>query len=48
MIRDVLERIGKNYLAAKTDSFKGHPLARFIRKDGPNQIARVIGDPQLI
>src|SRR6266478_6919388 len=48
MLRDVLEHIGKDYLAAKDESFKSHPLARFIRKDGPEEMGRVIADPQLI
>jgi hypothetical protein len=48
MLRDVLEHIGKNYLPAKDEPFKGHPLGRFIRKDGPDEVARVIADPQLI
>jgi 5-methylcytosine-specific restriction enzyme A len=47
MLRDVLDRIGKNYLAAKDEPFKGHPLGRFIRKDGPDEVARVIADPKL-
>src|SRR5262245_59349163 len=48
MLRDVLEHIGKNYLAAKEEPFKGHPLRGFIRKDGVDEVARVIADPQLI
>src|SRR5262249_9387916 len=48
MLRDVLEHIGKNYLAAKEEPFKGHPLGGFIRKDGVDEVARVIADPQLI
>jgi MrcB-like, N-terminal domain len=47
MIRDVLDRIGKNYRAAKDEPFKGHPLGRFIRQDGPDEVARVIADPKL-
>ena len=48
MLRDVRERIGKSYLVAKDEPFKGHLLGRFIRKDGPDEVARVIADPQLI
>jgi len=48
MLRDVLERIGKDYLAAKDESFKSHPLARFIRKDGPEEVGRVIAEQNLI
>ena len=29
-------------------SFEKHPLARFIRKDGPSQIAQAIVDPRLV
>ena len=48
MLRDVLERIGTGYLAAKDQSFKSHPLARFIRKGGPDEIGRVVADARLV
>ena len=48
MLRDVLERIGKGYLIAKDEVFKGHSLARFIRKGGPDEVGQVIADPKLI
>lgn len=48
MLRNVLERVGKSYIDAKAESFQGHPLARFIRKGGPEEIARTLGDSQLI
>jgi hypothetical protein len=48
MLRDVLEHIGKGYLAAKDESFKRHPLAQFIRTDGPKEVGRVVGDSKLI
>jgi len=47
LLRNVLERIGSGYLAAKAESFKGHPLAGFIRNDGSNEIGRVVADPNL-
>jgi len=48
VLRNVLERIGKSYIDAKTEPFQGHPLARFIRKDGPEEIAHTLGDSRLI
>jgi hypothetical protein len=48
MLRDVLERVGKDYLDAKKEPFTRHPLARFIRLEGPDEIRQIIGDPQLI
>ena len=48
MLRDVLERIGKSYIDARAASFQGHSLARFIRKDGPDEIAHTLGDSGLI
>lgn len=48
MLRDILERIGKGYLAAKGEPFKNHPLARFIRKGGPDEVGHAIADPSLI
>jgi hypothetical protein len=40
MLRDVLEHIGKGYPTAKEESFNSHPLARFIRNDGPEEVGR--------
>ena len=47
MLRDVLQRIGTGYLAAKAEPYKEHPLARYIRHDGPEEVHRAVSDPQL-
>lgn len=43
-LRDVLLRIASGYHAAAAQPYRGHPLARFIRKDAAAALADALGD----
>jgi 5-methylcytosine-specific restriction protein A len=45
MIRETLEHIAKNYLASKEEGFTSHPLANYLRHDGPAAISEALGNP---
>ncbi len=47
MIREVLDRIGREYLTASKEAFTGHPLGPFINSVGPKIIAEALKVPKL-
>jgi hypothetical protein len=48
MIRNTLEYIGKNFLAARNEAFTSHPVAEFLRREAPRAIAEALGNPNYI
>jgi 5-methylcytosine-specific restriction protein A len=48
MIREILERIGTGYLAAKSEPFTAHPLARFIRSANEGSLDPLLADKHLL
>ena len=47
MIRETLIHIANNYMAASSNSLKGHPLAIYLREQASVSIANVLSDPNL-
>jgi 5-methylcytosine-specific restriction protein A len=48
MIRETLDYIGKNYLAAAAEPFAKHPVADYLRDNAPSAIAEALGNKLFI